>query len=186
MKNLNIPNRLSILRMCLVPVCVLLFYLPGQTARTAALIVFCIAAFTDFLDGQIARRQHIVTTFGKFIDPVADKLLVLSTMIALCGLGEFPAWACIVVLFRELAVDGLRLVASQQGSVIAAGKLGKIKTCTQLLTLILFLLDDRAYSGSEFTVRNLMVWLVVAMTLWSGIDYFWKNRSVLSLKEETK
>ena len=87
MKNLNIPNRLSILRMCLVPVCVLLLYLPGQTARTAALIVFCIAAFTDFLDGQIARRQHIVTTFGKFIDPVADKLLVLSTMIALCGLG---------------------------------------------------------------------------------------------------
>jgi len=148
--------------------------------------VFCIAAFTDFLDGQIARRQHIVTTFGKFIDPVADKLLVLSTMIALCGLGEFPAWACIVVLFRELAVDGLRLVASQQGSVIAAGKLGKIKTCTQLLTLILFLLDGRAYSGSEFTVGNLMVWLVVAMTLWSGIDYFWKNRSVLSLKEETK
>jgi len=182
MKNLNIPNRLSILRMCLVPVCVLLLYLPGQTARTAALIVFCIAAFTDFLDGQIARRQHIVTTFGKFIDPVADKLLVLSTMIALCGLGEFPAWACIVVLFRELAVDGLRLVASQQGSVIAAGKLGKIKTCTQLLTLIVF----RAYSAGGFTVGKLMVWASVAMTLWSGIDYFWKNRSVLSLKEETK
>lgn len=117
---------------------------------------------------------------------MADKLLVLSTMIALCGLGEFPAWACIVVLFRELAVDGLRLVASQQGIVIAAGKLGKIKTCTQLLTLILFLLDGRAYSGSEFTVGNLMVWLVVAMTLWSGIDYFWKNRSALGLKEEAK
>ena len=184
MKNLNIPNRLSILRICLVPVCVLLLYLPGQAARIAALIVFCIAAFTDFLDGQIARRQHIVTTFGKFIDPVADKLLVLSTMIALCGLGEFPAWACIVVLFRELAVDGLRLVASQQGIVIAAGKLGK--TCTQLLTLILFLLDGRAYSGSGFTVGNLMVWVVVAMTLWSGIDYFWKNRSALGLKEEAK
>ena len=105
MKNLNIPNRLSLLRICLVPVCVLLLYLPGQAARIAALIVFCIAAFTDFLDGQIARRQHIVTTFGKFIDPVADKLLVLSTMIALCGLGEFPAWACIVVLFRELDVN---------------------------------------------------------------------------------
>ena len=101
MKNLNIPNRLSILRMCLVPVCVLLLYLPGQTARTAALIVFCIAAFTDFLDGQIARRQHIVTTFGKFIDPVADKLLGCAVWASFrpgpvlwCCSGSWPWTGC--------------------------------------------------------------------------------------------
>ena len=181
MKNLNIPNRLSILRMCLVPVCVLLLYLPGQTARTAALIVFCIAAFTDFLDGQIARRQHIVTTFGKFIDPVADKLLVLSTMIALCGLGEFPAWACIVVLFRELAVDGLRLVASQQGSVIAAGKLGKIKTVSQIV-LILWLMIARQPVMRDWVGGILCLW-VLMITLLSGVGYFVKNGSVLFDKE---
>ena len=179
MKNLNIPNRLSILRMCLVPVCVLLLYLPGQTARTAALIVFCIAAFTDFLDGQIARRQHIVTTFGKFIDPVADKLLVLSTMIALCGLGEFPAWACIVVLFRELAVDGLRLVASQQGIVIAAGKLGKIKTTLQIIAIVLLLLNNFPFVYIGIPMDKIVLAAAVVMTIWSGADYIVKNRQIL-------
>ena len=156
---MNLPNKLSL-------------------TRIAALIVFCIAAFTDFLDGQIARRQHIVTTFGKFIDPVADKLLVLSTMIALCGLGEFPAWACIVVLFRELAVDGLRLVASQQGIVIAAGKLGKIKTTVQIVLILWLMLSRQPVMGN--IVSGALTLLVLVMTLWSGVEYFRNNRSVIS------
>ena len=184
---MNLPNKLTVFRIMCIPVFVIFLLADGITYNNyIAVAIFILASLTDFLDGKIARKYNLVTNFGKFMDPLADKLLVLSTMIALCGLGEFPAWACIVVLFRELAVDGLRLVASQQGIVIAAGKLGKIKTCTQLLTLILFLLDGRAYSGSGFTVGNLMVWVVVAMTLWSGIDYFWKNRSALGLKEEAK
>ncbi|MDD3335206.1 MAG: CDP-diacylglycerol--glycerol-3-phosphate 3-phosphatidyltransferase [Eubacteriales bacterium] len=186
MKNLNWPNRLSILRVMLIPVCVALLQFDSAVCRVFAVLVFCAAAFTDFLDGWIARKYKIVTNFGKFIDPVADKLLVLSTMIALCGLGEFPAWACIVVLFRELAVDGLRLVAMEQGKVIAAGPLGKIKTSLQMLTLVLFLIDNRAYGVGTFTLGNLMVWLSVAMTLWSGVDYFVRNHSALSLGEDGK
>ena len=184
MKNLNWPNRLSLCRVALVPICVALLQFSQPWCRAAALVVFCLAAFTDFLDGWIARKYKIVTTFGKFVDPVADKLLVLSTMIALCGRGEFPAWACIVVLFRELCVDGLRLVAAEQGHVIAAGKLGKLKTTIQLLTLILFLLDGRAYTAGGFTVGRVMVWLSVAVTLWSGVDYFRRNRSVFSFGEK--
>lgn len=184
MKKLNWPNRLSLLRVLLVPVCAGLLYLPGEGSRPLALAVFCIAALTDFLDGQIARRKHIVTNFGKFIDPVADKLLVLSTTVALCGLGEFPVWACIALLFRELAVDGLRLVAVEQGKVIAAGKLGKLKTATQLVTLILLLLFPGLYAAEGFPAGKIMVCLSVALTLWSGADYFWKNRSVLDTEEE--
>lgn len=186
MKNLNWPNRLSLLRILLIPFCVIFLQTPSQACRIAALIVFCLAAFTDFLDGWIARKYKIVTTFGKFVDPVADKLLVLSTMIALCGLGEFPAWACIVVLFRELCVDGLRLVAAEQGRVIAAGKLGKLKTTIQLITLILFLLDGRAYAAGTFTLGSVMVWLAVAVTLWSGVDYFLRNASVFSFADKSK
>ena len=186
MKNLNWPNRLSLLRIFLIPFCVALLQFPQRACRIAALLVFCLAALTDFLDVWLARKQGIVTTFGKFVDPVADKLLVLSTMIALCGLGEFPAWACIVVLFRELCVDGLRLVAAEQGRVIAAGKLGKLKTTLQILTLILFMLDGRAYAAGTFTLGRVMVWLVVLITLWSGVDYFRRNASVFTEKGSMK
>ncbi len=122
-----------------------------------------------------------MTNLGKFLDPVADKLLVLSTMIALCGLGQFPAWACIVVLFRELAVDGLRLVAVEQGRVIAAGKLGKIKTTLQMLTLAAVLVGNGAWGG--FPLWQALMYLAVAMTLVSGVDYFVRNGSVLRRKE---
>ncbi|MEG2251645.1 MAG: CDP-diacylglycerol--glycerol-3-phosphate 3-phosphatidyltransferase [Clostridia bacterium] len=176
---MNWPNRLSLLRVALIPVCVALLYAQNSVCRILALIVFAVSAFTDWLDGWIARRYHIVTNFGKFLDPVADKLLVLSTMIALCGLGEFPAWACIVILFRELAVDGLRLVAVEQGHVIAAGKLGKLKTSVQMLTLLWFLLKPHAYVAGAFSLGMVLVWLSVALTLWSGVDYFIKNRAVL-------
>lgn len=179
---LNWPNRLSLLRVALIPLCVALLQFPP--CRPAALAVFCLAAFTDFLDGWMARKYQIVTNFGKFIDPVADKLLVLSTMIALCGLGEFPAWVCIVILFRELAVDGLRLVAAQQGRVIAAGKLGKIKTTLQMLTLVYFLWNAQAYAAPGLTVGRALIWLSVAMTLWSGVDYFYRNRAALAQEEK--
>lgn len=178
---MNWPNRLTVARVALIPVIVVLLQFPAPVWRLLALAVFMLAALTDWLDGYLARKHGIVTNLGKFLDPVADKLLVLSTMIALCGLGQFPAWACIVVLFRELAVDGLRLVAVEQGRVIAAGKLGKIKTTLQMLTLAAVLVGNGAWGG--FPLWQALMYLAVAMTLVSGVDYFVRNGSVLCRKE---
>ena len=175
---MNWPNRITIARVALIPVIVTLLQFDVPFCRAAALVAFVLACCTDWLDGYLARRFQIVTNLGKFLDPVADKLLVLSTMVALCGLGRFPAWVCIVVLFRELAVDGLRLVAVEQGRVIAAGKLGKIKTTLQMITLTLALLDTRMFGS--FPITEIFMYAAVAMTLWSGIDYFVRNGAVLS------
>ena len=180
MKNLNIPNRLSILRMCLVPVCVLLLYLPGQTARTAALIVFCIAAFTDFLDGQIARRQHIVTTFGKFIDPVADKLLVCSAMICLVDMSRIPSWIVIIIIGREFVISGFRLIASDNGVVIAANYWGKCKTVCQMFMIIMLIAN---LGGGFVIVEQILIYASLILTVISLITYLWQNRSVLSMQE---
>lgn len=178
---MNWPNRLSLLRIALIPFVVLMMYVDASWSYAAALALFMLASFTDWLDGWMARRYKIVTNFGKFLDPVADKLLVLSTMIALCGQGHLPAWVCIVVLFRELAVDGLRLVAVEQGLVIAASKLGKLKTTSQMAMLVTFLLKACGVMGLQASILpELLMWLSVIMTLYSGADYFIKNRSVLS------
>ena len=123
---MNTPNKLSLLRVALIPVLVLCMYQPGWFFILLSAAVFGAAAYTDYLDGHIARRDHIVTDFGKFIDPVADKLLNLSAMIMLTHAGLLPHWAVIVILARELAVDGLHMVAVGQGRVVAAGTLGKI------------------------------------------------------------
>lgn len=187
MRNMNWPNRLSILRILLVPVCVILLTIGGTFYRLAALVVFILASLTDLIDGWMARKYHLVTNFGKFIDPVADKLLVLSTLISLCGCGLLPAWICVIILFRELAVDGLRLVAVEQGKVIAAGKLGKIKTTIQMIAIILFLLEGREFCSPDFHLGTITMLAAVFMTLWSGVDYFVRNLSVLGIgKEKTE
>ncbi|MDD3409228.1 MAG: CDP-diacylglycerol--glycerol-3-phosphate 3-phosphatidyltransferase [Eubacteriales bacterium] len=174
---MNWPNRLTLVRIALIPLLIVLMQFENTACRLLALLVFLAAAATDWLDGWMARKYHIVTNFGKFLDPVADKLLVLSTMIALAGLGRFPAWACIVVLFRELSVDGLRLVAAEQGRVIAAGKLGKIKTTVQMITLIVYLCEN--WLIGVYPMDQVLLWITVGMTLWSGVDYFLRNRDVL-------
>ena len=140
---MNTPNKLSLLRVALIPVLVLCMYQPGWFFILLSAAVFGAAAYTDYLDGHIARRDHIVTDFGKFIDPVADKLLNLSAMIMLTHGGLLPHWAVIVILARELAVDGLRMVAVGQGRVIAAGPLGKIKTVSQMVLIIFLMLAGR-------------------------------------------
>ena len=174
---MNWPNRLSLLRVGLVPLVVLMICLGDPWSYGAALVLFLAGCLTDWADGWMARRYRIVTNFGKFMDPVADKLLVLSTVIALCGRGDFPAWACVIFLMRELAVDGLRLVAVEQGRVIAAGKLGKIKTTLQMLMVISLLL---AGCGLELgVVPWVLTALALLMTVYSGVDYFARNRAVL-------
>lgn len=178
---MNLPNRLSLLRVMLIPVCLVFLYAGTPLFDALALAVFLIASFTDFLDGHIARSRNLVTDFGKFMDPVADKLLVLSLLILLTAQGKMPAWMVIIVLARELAVDGLRMVASLKGQVIAAGKLGKIKTVSQMAAISLAIIHNWPFG--LFPMKDILYYVMTAFTLWSGIDYFIKNRSVLSAKE---
>ncbi len=174
---MNWPNRLSILRILCVPLLTLLFSLSAPWCRWAAAAVFALASLTDFLDGHLARKNQWITVFGKFIDPVADKLLVLSTFVLLLSRELIPAWMVILILARELSVDGLRLIAISNGKVIAAGPLGKIKTASQMVFLLLILLlRQPAFS---FTVGILLAVWICVITLWSGIDYFIRNRSLL-------
>lgn len=177
---MNWPNRLSILRVLCIPLIILFLSLSQTWCAFTGTVLFALASFTDFLDGYLARKFHLITVFGKFIDPVADKLLVLSTLIMLSSLGFMPAWTVILILARELSVDGLRLVAISRGKVISAGPLGKIKTTSQMiLILMLLIIRQPVFSFPAGLVGTLWV---CGITLWSGVDYFIRNREVL--KEE--
>ena len=171
---MNLPNKLTILRVAMIPLC-LLFALLGF--HTAAAGVFALAALTDLLDGHIARKHNMVTNFGKFADPVADKILVLSVMIVLLYQGLFPWWAVCVVAIRELAVDGLRLVAVEQGLVIPAGKLGKFKTNAQIFSVLASLLFLPGWLVMALAV------IMSVLTVISGIQYFYGARSVFQMEE---
>ena len=173
---MNLPNKLSLTRIALIPVMVALMYPNTTVCNLLAAAVFALAAFTDFLDGHIARKQHIVTDFGKFVDPVADKLLVLSALIMLIQQGLMLAWVVVVILARELCVDGLRMVAGSKGMVIAAGKLGKITV--QIVLILWLMLSRQPVMGT--IVSGALTLLVLVMTLWSGVEYFRNNRSVIS------
>ena len=167
---MNLPNKLTLLRICLIPLCLLLWAL-GLPIPAA--IAFAVAAITDFFDGYIARKQNIVTVFGKFADPVADKVLVLTAMVFLCADGHIPAWAVSIVAARELLVDGLRLVAAGKGNVIAAGWLGKIKTNLQYFCVVTaMVLPKGHWLTLTFTI------LMAIMTVWSGAQYVWGHREI--------
>ncbi len=170
---MNLPNKLTLLRIALIPLCVLLIVVG---APIPAGIVFVLAGLTDFVDGYIARKRNIVTNFGKFADPVADKILSLCVMVVLIPYLNYPWWAVCIVAARELAVDGLRLVAVEQGIVISAGKLGKIKTNFQFFSVIsaLFLLPN--------TITMILCVIMSILTIVSGVQYFYGARHLLSTK----
>ena len=177
---MNLPNKLSVARVLCIPAIVALLHFPEPACRCAAAALFMIGCLTDFFDGRIARKRNLVTDFGKFIDPVADKLLVLTTLIMLIHLQKMPAWIVIVILCRELAVDGLRMVAVTKGQVIAAGPLGKWKTaCQMVLISAMLILDLPVYGAWPITV---LAGIVVLLTLGSAVDYFVRNKSVLAEK----
>lgn len=178
---MNLPNRLSIARVGLIPVCIVFMYIGAEWAQVAALLVFIVAAVTDFLDGNIARKRNIITNFGKFIDPLADKILVLSMLVMLVWKGDFWPWALIIILTRELAVDGLRMLCASKGLVLAAAPLGKIKTTVQMLTIVAAMLQPLYFPNSWVTPA--MTVLTLIFTLWSGIDYFIKNKGAFSQEE---
>ena len=176
---MNLPNKLTLLRVVLIPVFVVLLLLEGgqnYTLRIAALIVFCIASFTDFLDGQIARRNNLVTNFGKFMDPLADKLLVCSALICMIELGQLPSWYVITVIAREFIISGFRLVAADNGIVIAASWWGKFKTTFQMLTVILLILNI----PTLHTVTLIIAGIAFVLTMVSLLDYIAKNSKVIT------
>ena len=175
---MNLPNKLSIIRVALIPVIVILLYQQSDVCRIIAGALFIIASLTDFLDGYIARKYNLVTNFGKFIDPVADKLLVLTTLVMLLHRGQTEAWIIIIILCRELAVDGLRLVAVTQGKVIAASPFGKIKTTCQMIMITASVLLNQSAFSSWYMI--ILTAAAVVMTLFSAVDYFVKNRAVFS------
>lgn len=173
---MNLPNKLSMLRILMIPVFVILALMNAPAAQYAAVGVFVLAAITDALDGHIARKNGLVTNFGKFIDPIADKLLVMSALIVLVERGRMPGWVCIVMLAREFAISGFRLVAAGTGKVIAAGILGKIKTVTQMIAVIALLLTaiDGVFAPLG-AFADIAMYVSAFMTVWSGADYIIKN-----------
>lgn len=183
---MNLPNKLTILRVCLIPffVLFLLVDIGGGYGDYIALGIFCIASFTDFLDGYLARKYHLITNFGKFMDPLADKLLVCAAMICLLALGRLGPVVVILIMSREFIISGFRLVAADQGVVIAAGYWGKGKTVCQMAMIILLLIH---WEHEVFrVVEQVSVWAAVALTVISLGDYLVKNRSVLrGAKPET-
>lgn len=184
MSNMNLPNKISIARAGFIPVIIVLLYCRTNFTRALALIIFVISCISDFIDGYYARKHNLVTDFGKFIDPVADKLLVISTMLMLVELRELSAIVVIIVIIRELSVDGLRLVAmsSKTKKVIAASKLGKIKTTLQMIAVSLYLARP---IGINIANQAVMA-LAVIFTIISGVDYFIKSKSILSVKKTSK
>ena len=169
--------------MIMVPILVvfLLTGWGGAANRYISLILFVAASITDWFDGYLARKNHLVTNFGKFMDPLADKLLVCSVMICMIELGRLPAWFVIIIIGREFIISGFRLIAAENGIVIAANYWGKFKTVSQMIMIILLILH---FDLSVFVIlEQIFIWLSLALTVISLMTYIWQNRSVLSMQE---
>ena len=171
---MNLPNKLTMLRILLIPVFMLVLYLGFPGANLVALAIFIVASLTDLLDGKIARARNLVTDFGKFADPLADKMLVTAAMLWFVEIGQMPAWALLIVICREFAVSGLRMIASDKGRVIAAGWSGKVKTASTMICIVLMFLPIPGW------VNTVCVWVIVLTTLYSGVEYFTKNKDVIA------
>ena len=176
---MNLPNKLTIFRVIMIPFFVAALLYDGganQNMRYVAAALFIIASLTDMLDGKIARKYNLVTNFGKFMDPLADKLLVCSALICMIELRELPAWMVIIIISREFIISGFRLVASDNGVVIAASYWGKFKTTFQMIGVVLLIFNIPALS----TLTTIIVWIALALTVISLVDYIVKNAGVLT------
>lgn len=193
---MNLPNKLSIIRMILVPVIVLVMIFPYaqfditlpiynvefvtiSLLNIIVLILFSIASATDFIDGYIARKYNLITSFGKFIDPIADKMLVNTMFIMFVFQGIVPVVAVMIMIWRDTIVDGIRMVSSGKGVVVAAGYLGKIKTVSQMFTIIFILLNNLPFEIYHLPITDFMLWFSVSISVLSGLSYFMQSRSVL-------
>ena len=170
---MNLPNKLTILRIIMILPFLLVLYLDVPYASYIALAIFILASLTDLLDGKIARKRNLITDFGKFADPLADKMLVTAAMLWFVDIGQMPGWALLIVIIREFAVSGLRMVASDKGRVIAAGWSGKVKTASTMVCIVLMFLPIGEL------LNTVCVAVIVVTTLYSGVEYFMKNRDML-------
>ncbi|MDD3279819.1 MAG: CDP-diacylglycerol--glycerol-3-phosphate 3-phosphatidyltransferase [Lachnospiraceae bacterium] len=179
---MNTPNKLTLLRIIMIPFFVLFMLAPitGAADKWIALVIFVVASLTDTLDGYLARRDNLVTNFGKFMDPLADKLLVCSAMICLIDVGSIPSWVVIIIIAREFIISGFRLIASDNGIVIAASWWGKLKTISQMLMVIVLIAD---LGGIFDTIGVILIVLATILTIVSLVDYLWKNRQVISMQD---
>ena len=175
---MNLPNKLTILRVILIPFFIVLL-MTGHYYISA--VVFIVASATDALDGHIARKYNLVTNFGKIMDPLADKLLVVSALVCLVELGDIAGWMVIVILAREFTIAGLRTVAAAEGIVIAAGWSGKFKTVLQMIAVPAVLLKNWPFELIGFPFSDIILWAAVIMTIVSGVEYIIKNKSVFSM-----
>lgn len=174
---MNTANKLTVARIVSIPVFMIFLLLPIPHGRLLAVLCFVLASATDFLDGYIARSRNQVTTFGKFFDPLADKLLIIAALVCFLELGLTNAWFVMIIIARELAVTSLRIVAMGAGTVIAAGFWGKLKTVSQIIAVLVVLLGQPLF-GSELPGFICMC-IAVALTLFSGFDYIWRNRQIV-------
>ncbi len=193
MTKMNIANQLTLLRIILIPIFVLILILPLNWGvltligtpipvhQFVATCIFAVASLTDFLDGYLARKYQLVTNFGKFFDPMADKLLVLAAFVILVQFGWVPAWVVIIILSRELMITGLRvLLAQHDGQVMAAAWPGKIKTFSQMFAIIFYLLNDAGFAQLNIPMADIMLYICLFFTVYSGIEYFYKGRFVFA------
>ena len=171
---MNTANKLTVIRVVMIPIFMLVLYLGVPGANYWALAIFAAASATDWLDGYIARKYNMVTDFGKFMDPLADKCLVTAAMLWFVEVGQMPAWAVLTVIIREFAISGLRMNAATSGRVIAAGWSGKVKTASTMVCLLLMFLPIPAI------VNTLCVAVIVLTTIYSGVEYIMKNLDVIS------
>ena len=176
---MNLPNKLTILRVILIPffVVFMLFGITGAADKWIALVIFCVASLTDMLDGKIARKYNLVTNFGKFMDPLADKLLVCTALICLTSMNRLNVIVVLVIIAREFIISGFRLVASDNGIVIAASYWGKFKTVSQMALIIVLIMD---LGGVWNVVGTVLTWVALLLTVVSLIDYIAKNKQVLT------
>ena len=180
---MNTPNKLTIARVIMIPffVAFLMYDIVGSAGKWVALAIFIIASLTDTLDGYLARKYHLVTNFGKFMDPLADKLLVCSALICFTATGQLAGWITIIIIAREFIISGFRLIAADNGIVIAASYWGKFKTVSQMILIILMIMD-LPYSAFQMLIQIFVV-IAVVLTVVSLVDYIWKNKSVLSMQD---
>ena len=170
---MNLPNQLTMLRILLIPVFMVVLYLGFAGSTYVALAIFIVASLTDLLDGKIARKYNLVTDFGKFADPLADKMLTTAALLWFVENGQMPAWALLIVIVREFAVSGLRMIAADKGKVIAAGWSGKVKTASTMVCIILMFLPIPAI------LNTICVWVIALTTLYSGVEYFVQNKDAI-------
>lgn len=179
---LNLPNKITIFRIFLLPILVVFLITPSKLASFIAVIIFGLASFTDWLDGHIARTTKQVTTFGKLMDPIADKLLLIAALIPLVEMGRAPGWMVVIIICREFAVSGLRIINSAKGIIIPASNLGKYKMVALITSIILLILNYRIFFIDFHFLGLLVLWVALFFSIVSGIDYFVKFLSLSDLE----